>query len=176
MAKRPIKVIQFGEGNFLRAFVDWMIQKMNDEGDYNGGIAIVQPLENGLIDMLADQDYMYTHYMRGIKNGEAVSEHYKNDSIETAINPYKDFGSYLNLAHIDTARVIVSNTTEAGITFNEADTMDQDADVSFPAKLTRLLLERYTTYNGAADKGFIILPCELIDKNADYLKICTSIY
>ena len=170
MAKRPIKVIQFGEGNFLRAFVDWMIQKMNDEGDYNGGIAVVQPLENGLIQMLADQDYTYTHYMRGIKNGQAVSEHYKNNSIETAINPYKDFDEYLQLAHIDTARVIVSNTTEAGIAFDENDTMDKGADVTFPAKLTRLLLERYKAYDGATDKGFIILPCELIDKNADYLR------
>ena len=170
MIKRPIKVIQFGEGNFLRAFVDWMIQKMNDEGGYNGGIAVVQPLKQGLIQMLADQEYTYTHYMRGIKNGEAISEYYKNNTIETGVNPYEDFSAYLQLAHIDTARVIVSNTTEAGIAFDENDTIDKNADVTFPAKLTRLLLERYEKYNGEKDKGFIILPCELIDKNADYLK------
>ncbi len=170
MAKRPIKVIQFGEGNFLRAFVDWMIQKMNDEGGYNGGIAVVQPLETGLIDILAQQEYTYTHYMRGMKDGEAVSEHYKNNSIEIGINPYCDFDGYLNLAHIDTARVIVSNTTEAGITFDPEDTMEKNGNVTFPGKLTRLLFERYMAYNGARDKGFIVLPCELIDKNAEYLK------
>lgn len=170
MANRPIKVIQFGEGNFLRAFVDWMIQKMNDEGGYNGGIAIVQPLDRGLVGMLNDQDCTYTHFMKGIKNGEAISEYYKNDSIECALNPYADFQAYLDLARIDTAEVIVSNTTEAGITFNADDKFEDDANVTFPGKLTRLLLERYNHVDGDRSKGFVLLPCELIDKNADHLK------
>lgn len=172
----PIKIIQFGEGNFLRGFVDWMVQKMNDQGVFNGTIAVVQPLAGGLVHMLEDQDYTYTHILKGMKDGVAVKEHYKNESIVTGLNPYDDFDAFLGLAKIDTANIIVSNTTEAGITFDETDKMDDKADVTFPAKLTRLMLERYTHCGGSAEGGFILLPCELIDKNADNLKAAVLKY
>lgn len=174
--ERAIKVIQFGEGNFLRGFVDWMIQKMNDQEVFNGSVAVVQPLENGLIHMLEEQDYTYTHILKGMKDGVAVKEHYKNDSITTAVNPYKDFDTFLGLAKIDTANIIVSNTTEAGIAFDENDQITDNANVTYPAKLTRLLLERYQYCEGDASSGYTLLPCELIDKNADMLKAAVLKY
>lgn len=166
----PIRIIQFGEGNFLRGFVDWMVQKMNDEGVFEGRIAVVQPLGNGLVHMLEEQDYTYTHILKGIKDGVAVKEHYKNESIATGLNPYADFDAFLGLAKIETAKIIVSNTTEAGITFDETDKIEDNADVTFPGKLTRLLHERFVHCNGSSEGGFILLPCELIDVNADKLK------
>lgn len=166
----PIKVIQFGEGNFLRAFVDWMIQKMNDQGLFNGSVAVVQPLDKGLIHMLEDQGNQYTHFLKGMKDGSPYEEHYINDSISTCINPYEDFESFLGLAAIETASIIISNTTEAGIEFNSEDSLDDNANITYPGKLTRLLLERYTLTDGNPETGFILMPCELIDNNADKLK------
>ncbi len=169
-SNETIKIIQFGEGNFLRGFVDWMVQEMNNKGIFGGKIAVVQPLANGLVHLLEEQNYHYTHILKGIKNGVAVKEHYKNESIALGINPYTDFEGYLNLAKIDSADVIVSNTTEAGITYNGDDRMDNDADVTYPGKLTRLLFERYRYVDGDYSRGYVLLPCELIDKNADKLK------
>lgn len=83
--KKPIKVIQFGEGNFLRGFVDWMIQKMNDQSLFNGSVALVQPLKTGLLPLLEEQNYEYTHYLKGIKNGEPICEHYTNSSISLGV-------------------------------------------------------------------------------------------
>ncbi len=167
---RPIKVIQFGEGNFLRAFVDWMIQETNDATDFNGGIAVVQPLAGGLCQMLEDQDCLYTHYMNGMIDGKAVSKHYINDSIEKTVNPYEDYAAFLSLAEIETAKIIVSNTTEAGITFDENDSLDMAPQNSFPGKLTALMYKRFQVCGGDKEQGFIVLPCELIDYNADKLK------
>lgn len=168
--KHPIRVIQFGEGNFLRGFVDWMIQEMNQKNIFNGSVAVVQPLANGLVPMLEEQGYNYNHYLKGIKNQEAVCEHYLNTTISKGINPFSDFNSFLELAHIETADVIVSNTTEAGIVFHSEDTIEADANVTYPAKLTRLMLERFTYFHKDATKGYVVLPCELIDYNADRLK------
>ncbi len=128
----PIKVIQFGEGNFLRAFVDWMIQKMNDQGVFNGQVAVVQPLAAGLTDMLEAQNCNYTHFLKGMKDGKPHEEHYINQSIQMTVNPYEDFDAFLNLAAIETANIIISNTTEAGIEFKESDTLDAKADVPTP--------------------------------------------
>lgn len=166
----PIKVIQFGEGNFLRAFVDWMIHRMNEQGLFNGQVAVVQPLPKGLIHMLEEQGCQYTHFLKGIKDGQPYEEHYINDSIRTTLNPYNDFDAFLNLAAIDTANIIVSNTTEAGIEFNPEDKIEDKANVTYPGKLTQLMYKRYMLTKGHPDKGFILLPCELIDNNADKLK------
>ena len=174
--KHPIKVIQFGEGNFLRAFVDWMVQEMNDQGLFNGQVAVVQPLANGLTELLENQQCAYTHYLKGMKDGQPHEEHYINRSIQTTVNPYKNFDQFLDLAAIETAEIIVSNTTEAGIEFNDKDQFDDNEDLTYPGKLTRLLLERYNLVNGDKDQGFLILPCELIDNNADRLKECVLAY
>jgi len=172
----PVKVIQFGEGNFLRGFVDWMIHKMNEQNLFRGSVAVVQPLENGLLPILEKQNYSYTHYLKGIKNQEPVIEYYKNTALSTGVNPYEDFKAYLSLAHIETASIIVSNTTEAGIVFNPNDQMESEGWVTYPGKLTRLMYERYEAFKGDPEKGYIILPCELIDNNADRLKEAVLAY
>ena len=172
----PVKVIQFGEGNFLRGFVDWMIHKMNEQDLFKGSVAVIQPLENGLLPLLESQNYMYTHYLKGIKNQVPVIEHYKNTALSVGINPYEDFEGYLAMAHIETASIIVSNTTEAGIIFDPKDQMGMDASVTYPGKLTRLMYERYEAFKGDPEKGYILLPCELIDNNADRLKEAVLAY
>ena len=139
---QPIKVVQFGEGNFLRAFVDYAFQRLNKEVDFNAGIAIVQPLKDGMVNMLNDQDGLYTLFMSGIKKGEKIQDIELITNIVKAINPYTNFADYLALAKEEELQFIVSNTTEAGIEFIESDTPDRQPPASFPAKLTVLLYER----------------------------------
>lgn len=166
----PVKVIQFGEGNFLRAFVDWQIDKMNKEADFNGSVAVVQPLEGGLIHMLNEQDCLYTIYLQGIQNGKATKTHTVIDCIDRAVDPYKDYNKYLELAEIPSVRFIISNTTEAGIVFENDDKLEGGCQNGYPSKLTALLYHRFKTFNGALDKGLNIIPCELIDRNGEKLK------
>lgn len=166
----PVKVIQFGEGNFLRAFVDWQIDKMNKEADFNGSVAVVQPLEGGLIHMLNEQDCLYTIYLQGIQNGKATKTHTVIDCIDRAVDPYKDYNKYLELAEIPSVRFIISNTTEAGIVFENDDKLEGGCQKGYPSKLTALLYHRFKTFNGALDKGLNIIPCELIDRNGEKLK------
>jgi len=168
--KLPIKVVQFGEGNFLRAFVDYAFQRLNKEVDFNAGIAMVQPLKDGMVNMINDQDGLYTLFMNGIKKGEKIQDIVLIDNIVKAINPYTDFADYLGLAKEEELQFIVSNTTEAGIEFIESDTPEMQPPVSFPAKLTVLLYERFQYFNGDASKGLTIIPCELIDYNSETLK------
>ncbi len=166
----PERVLQFGEGNFLRAFVDWQIDKMNDEADFNGSVVVVQPLENGLVDMLNDQDCLYTLYLQGVQNGQASKTHKVINSISRGINPYRDYNEYLKVAENPELRFIVSNTTEAGIAFDENDTLNGGCQKSYPGKLTAFLYHRFNTFMGDNSKGFIIIPCELIDRNGEKLK------
>ena len=167
---QPIKVVQFGEGNFLRAFVDYAFQRLNKEIDFNAGIAIVQPLKEGMINMINDQAGLYTLFMNGIKKGQKIQDIELITNIVKAINPYTDFSDYLSLAKEEELQFIVSNTTEAGIEFIDSDTPDMQPPVSFPAKLTVLLYERFKHFNGDAAKGLTIIPCELIDYNSETLK------
>lgn len=167
---QPIKVVQFGEGNFLRAFVDYAFYKLNKEVDFNAGIAIVQPLKDGMVNMINDQDGLYTLFMNGIKKGEKIQDIELISNIVKTVNPYTEFASYLALAKEEELQFIVSNTTEAGIEFIESDTPDMQPPVSFPAKLTVLLYERFKHFNGDASKGVTIIPCELIDYNSETLK------
>ncbi|WP_428232267.1 tagaturonate reductase [Flavobacterium sp.] len=166
----PIKVVQFGEGNFLRAFVDYAFHKLNKEVDFNAGIAIVQPLKDGMVSLINDQDGLYTLFMNGIKKGEKIQDIELITNIVKTINPYTEFANYLALAKEEELQFIVSNTTEAGIEFIESDTPDMQPPVSFPAKLTVLLYERFKHFNGDASKGVTIIPCELIDYNSETLK------
>lgn len=170
------RIIQFGEGNFLRAFVDWMVNEMNQKANFNSSVVVVQPIANGMVDMLNAQDGLYTLVMKGLKNGKAIKEHQLIESVSRGINPYADYAAYLKLAENPDMRFIVSNTTEAGITFNNKDTLDMAPANSYPAKLTALLYHRYKTFNADKDKGFIILPCELIDRNGDKLRKCVDDY
>ncbi|OUP83467.1 altronate oxidoreductase [Lachnoclostridium sp. An169] len=168
----PEKVLQFGEGNFLRAFVDWMIDKANRDGVYQGSIVLCQPIEKGLKDMINAQDGVYTLAMRGSENGKAVENIEVITSVSRCINPYEDqdYDALMDLAKSPDLEVVVSNTTEAGIAYHAGDKLTDRPPVSFPAKVTAFLYERYKAFDGAADKGLLFLPVELIDNNGAELK------
>jgi len=166
----PIKVLQFGEGGFLRGFADWMIHRLNARGLYNGKVVIVQPIPSGTIETLNKQEGLYTLIRRGIEQGKPVEEVELITSVSHGINPYTDFEAFLQCASLPDLRFIISNTTEAGIVLDEGDRFDAAPPRSFPGKLTRFLWERFHRMGGAPDRGFIILPCELIDRNGDTLK------
>ena len=168
--KLPIKVVQFGEGNFLRAFVDYIIDKLNSSSDFNAGVAVIQPLPGGMVEMLEDQDGLYTLFMRGVKKGKEIEEKRIISCIEKTIDPYLDYSEFLDLAKEEELEFLISNTTEAGIAFNSEDTLKGHPHKSFPAKVTALLYERFKHFKGAKNKGLSIIPCELINHNADTLK------
>lgn len=166
--KRTEKFIQFGEGGFLRGFADWMIQKLNDTTDFEGSVVVVQPIKDGLCDMLTQQNCKYTHLVRGEEGYESSVI----DVISRCVKPYDDFDSYLNLASQPELRYIISNTTEAGITYSDSDKATDAPPATFPAKVTLLLKRRFEL----GLSGFIFLPCELIDRNGDNLKSCILKY
>lgn len=166
------KVIQFGEGGFLRGFVDYFFYKLNEKGLFDGKVVIVQPIEKGMCEMLSKQNCEYNLYLRGIENGEVINERTHIDVISRCVNPYTDYDSYIKLAENPDFRVIVSNTTEAGIEYLGTEKIDDRPAKSYPAKLTQLLYKRFEL----GLKGFILLPCELIDNNADNLKECVLKY
>ena len=162
------KFIQFGEGGFLRGFADWMIQKMTDAGVFEGSVVVVQPIEQGMCDMLTAQNCGYTHIIRG---AEGVDKTVCN-VISRCVKPYEDFEAYLNLALQPEMRFVISNTTESGIVFSADDKITDAPPKSFPAKVTLLLKKRFE----AKLPGFIFIPCELIDRNGDNLKKCVLKY
>lgn len=173
---RPVKVLQFGEGNFLRAFADWIIDILNEKTDFNGAIQIVQPLPSGLGQMINAQDGLYHVVLNGIKNGKPTKETRLINSVKGVINPFENFDAYLKEAENPDLKLVLSNTTEAGIAFNDKDTDPNVLSESFPGKLTILLYHRFQHFKGAADKGLILMPCELIEKNGDALKKCILQY
>ncbi|WP_247182381.1 tagaturonate reductase [Klebsiella pneumoniae] len=170
-AQYPDRIIQFGEGNFLRAFVDWQIDLLNEHTDLNAGIVVVRPIATDFPPSLNTQDGLYTTIIRGLnEQGEAVSDARLIRSVNREISAYADFDAFLRLAHNPEMRFVFSNTTEAGISYHAGDRFDDAPPVSYPAKLTRLLFERYQHFAGAADKGWVIIPCELIDYNGEALQ------
>jgi tagaturonate reductase len=168
--KPPIKIVQFGEGNFLRAFIGYIVQKLNKEVGFNAGIAVVQPIERGMVNMLNAQDGLYTLFMRGINKGKEIQDVELITNIVKGIDPYKDFSEYLNLAKEEELQFIISNTTESGIAYVKTDTLKMKPPTSFPAKLAILLFERFKHFKGNKSKGLSIIPCELINYNSDTLK------
>lgn len=168
----PIKIMQFGGGNFLRAFVDWMVDVLNKETDFNGGIAIIKPTAGGDYSELKAQDGLFTVVLDGIKNGELISEKTVVTCVQKVINSYTEWERYLELAENPDLRFIVSNTTEAGITFNPEDTFKDTPPAAFPAKLTLWLYHRFQHFEGDPSKGCILLPCELIENNGKALNKC----
>jgi tagaturonate reductase len=170
-AQYPERIIQFGEGNFLRAFVDWQVDLLNEHTDLNAGVVIVRPIESTFPPSLSTQDGLYTTIIRGLnEKGEAVSDARLIRSVNREISVYSEYDEFLKLAHNPDMRFVFSNTTEAGISYHAGDKFDDAPAVSYPAKLTRLLFERFSYFNGALDKGWIIIPCELIDYNGDALR------
>lgn len=165
------KIIQFGEGNFLRSFVDWQIDILNEKTNFDGGIVIVRPINTEFPPLLNTQDGLYTTLIRGMnEKNEVVKDYRVIKSVNREIPIYKEYQEFLGLASKESFRYIFSNTTEAGITFDEKDSFEDSPASTFPAKLTRFLFERFRIFNGAKDKGFVIIPCELIDYNGDKLK------
>ena len=153
VAPKTERVIQFGEGGFLRAFCDWMIDLANEKAGMDAGIVIVQPIERGMIGMLSEQDCLYTQILRGQVDGKAMKDTRIIQCVKRALSPYADFDAYLALAHQKEIRVVISNTTEAGIVYTGKDHFDDKPQASFPGKLTRLLYERFTAFGGEKGTG-----------------------
>ena len=172
----PEKVIQFGEGNFLRAFVDWIIWNMDQKTDFNGSVVVVQPIEKGMVEWLNGQDCLYHVNLQGRENGKAVNTLERIDVISRALNPYSQNEAFMALADQPEIRFVISNTTEAGIAFDPACKLDDKPASSYPGKLVQLLYRRWQTFNGDPTKGLIIFPCELIFLNGHVLKDCIEKY
>jgi len=172
----PVRIIQFGEGNFLRAFIDWMVDRMNEEVGFQTGITVIQPIAAGLAEKINAQNGLYTLFLNGLREGKPFSEHRIIRCLDRCLNPYANFQGYLRTAENSDLRFVVSNTTEAGIAFNGHDRMGDAPPSSFPAKLTVWLYHRYRHFQGAESAGLIFLPCELIEDNGDNLKECILKY
>lgn len=166
----PERVIQFGEGNFLRAFVDWMFHQMNKEGVFKGRVVIVQPIPQGRVSSLNKQDNYYTLLLRGRQDGEVVNKREIITGASRGLEAYSQWDEVLRLAENPEIEFVISNTTEAGIVYSADDKLDDTPPVSYPGKLTSYLYHRYQYFNGDRGKGMLIIPVELIDRNGDKLK------
>lgn len=172
----PERIIQFGEGNFLRAFVDWIIFNMNQKTDFNSSVVVVQPIDKGMVEWLNGQDCLYHVNLQGRQNGKPVNELTRIDVISRALNPYSQNAAFMALADQPEIRFVISNTTEAGIAFDPNCKFSDAPASSYPGKLTQLLYRRFQTFKGDPKKGLIIMPCELIFLNGHHLKECIYQY
>ncbi|MBP3382814.1 MAG: tagaturonate reductase [Tidjanibacter sp.] len=166
----PIKILQFGEGNFLRAFVDWQIDKANEAGIMNHGVAIVQPIDKGMAGMLEQQDCLYHVYLEGVKDKKPVKDIRLVKCVQCAINPYEEYEAYEKIFLSPELEATVSNTTEAGIRYEEGDDLWALPPKSYPAKMTALLYKRFKHFEGDPTKGLCIICCELIENNGSTLR------
>ncbi|WP_312239455.1 tagaturonate reductase [Pantoea sp.] len=165
------RIIQFGEGNFLRAFIDWQIDWLNEHQGTDAGVVMVRPRNRPVERSLNQQDGLYTTLIRGLdEHGEAVSQPRLIRSVNREIQPWQQPDDFIALARNADIRFVFSNTTEAGIAFDAEDRLEPIPAASFPGKLTQLLWARYRHFDGASDKGWLIVPCELIDDNGDALR------
>ena len=166
----PERILQIGEGNFLRAFVCWMVQEMNEKADFNSSIVVTQPLSQGMVPQLNEQDGLYTLVLKGLDKGKAVRIVKRIECISRGINPFELNDEFMQLAGSKELRFVVSNTTEAGIAFDSEAKETECPPQNFPARMTKFLYHRFEAFKGAADKGLIFIPCELIEQNGDHLK------
>ncbi|MCS4432969.1 tagaturonate reductase [Aquiflexum gelatinilyticum] len=174
--KRPVKVLQFGTGNFLRGFADWMIEILNEKTEFDGSIHIIQSHGKSIPEDFVRQNFNYHVFVRGFQNGRIIDEYKLVTSVSGVSNPNLEYGFYLDLAKNPDLEFIISNTTEAGIVFDEKDTDPKKVPALFPGKLAALLYERFTFFEGDKSKTMTILPCELIENNGDKLKECVIRY
>ena len=172
----PEKVIQFGEGNFLRAFVDYWFDLMNEKAGFNGKVVLVQPIAPGLAKMINEQEGLYTLFLRGFENGQKVNAKRVISSVSRCLNPYEDYQAVLDCAKNPDLRFISCNTTEAGIAYDPECKFEDVPASSYPGKLTQFLYERFKHFGKEKGKGFIILSCELIDNNGKELEKCVLQY
>ena len=170
--ERPIKVVQFGEGNFLRAFVDYMIDIANENGKFDGDIVLIKPIEFGSLERFHRQECQYTVELRGMVDGTPQKLDRIVKSVTDIVDPYSEYEKYNDLAKLDSLRFVVSNTTEAGIVYDETDDFSCCPPKSYPGKLTKFLYTRYEMFKGDTSKGLVMLPVELIDDNGLHLKEC----
>jgi tagaturonate reductase len=166
----PERVLQFGEGNFLRAFVDWQFYELSRRNLFHGRVVVVQPLPQGLVHRLNAQDGLYTLLHRGVHNGTNVDRREVITVVRRGLDPYTEWTDFLHLASSPDIRYIVSNTTEAGIAYDRTPAPNGRCPASFPAKVTAFLAKRYRHFGGSADAGIVFLPCELIERNGDMLR------
>ncbi len=170
----PIRVLQFGEGNFMRAFVDYFFDISNEKAGFNGKVALVQPISQGLTKLINDQEGLYTLYLRGSENGQKVDAKRVISACNCCLNPYDkaDYDRIMEIAESDDLDIIASNTTEAGIAYDPSCNFEDVPANSFPGKLTQVLYRRYK----AGKKGIVVLSCELIDNNGKELLKCVNQY
>ncbi|MDO4197609.1 MAG: tagaturonate reductase [Erysipelotrichaceae bacterium] len=176
VVERPVKVIQFGEGNFLRGFVEYFIDLANEKTDFNGNVVLIKSTPRGNLDKYKDQDCLYTLQLRGLVEGKKYVETRVITCCSDAVSVYLDYDRYIALAKEPELRFVVSNTTEAGIVFSADDEYEEKKNITFPAKLTQFLEARYKAFNGDPEKGLVMLPVELIDDNGQALKKCVNQY
>jgi tagaturonate reductase len=172
MLEYPIKVLQVGEGNFLRGFFDWMIHQLNLQELFQGSIAVTQPRPHGAAKLaeLSGQDGLYYQMIRGIQDGKRIDEKQLISVFSRVIDPYSDWKSFLALAENPDLEIVVSNTTEAGLVYQKSDWNPDEPILSFPGKLTLFLYRRFQFFSGDPGKGLLLFPCELLEKNGDKLK------
>ena len=173
--QRPIKVLQFGEGVFLRAFVDYAIDVANEKNGFDGNIAVILP-RAGKTDRFSRQNNIYTVCLRGRQGGEVYKENRVVTAIDRVISARDEYDDFMALAHEDALQFVISNTTDAGITFRADDSFADCPPSTFPAKLTKFLYERYVHYEGDSQKGLVMLPTELNDQNGQLLRRCVLQY
>ncbi|MFI3208427.1 MAG: tagaturonate reductase [Eubacteriales bacterium] len=176
LEKAPERVLQFGEGNFLRAFVDYFVDVMNEKADFNSKVVLCQPIAPGLSQIINEQDGLYTLFLRGFENGQKVNDKRVISCVSRCINPYRDFQSLLECANNPDLRYIACNTTEAGIVYDEHCNITDEPASSYPGKLTQFMYRRFMEYGQEKGKGFVILSCELIDDNGKELEKCVLKY
>ncbi|MDQ7989480.1 MAG: tagaturonate reductase [Candidatus Dactylopiibacterium sp.] len=167
--KAPVRILQIGDGNFLRGFADWLIDVANGEGHFNGRVTVAQPLDRGIADLINAQDGLFTVLLRGVQGGRKVDSRRIVSCVDRCLNPYAQWGEMVALANDPTLRFVISNTTEAGIAHVEEALTDACPD-SFPAKVASLLWARFQTLGGTAATGLVFLPCELIEANGSKLR------
>ena len=172
----PERVLQFGEGGFLRAFVDYFIDVMNEKAGFNSKVVLCQPIASGLTDMINEQEGLYTLYLRGFQDGQKVNKKRIISAVSRCINPYADFEALLACADNPDLRFITCNTTEAGIAYDPSCQFTDAPASSYPGKLTQFLYRRFQKFGTEKGKGFIILACELIDDNGKELEKCVLQY
>ncbi|MFC5651848.1 tagaturonate reductase [Paenibacillus solisilvae] len=174
----PIRILQIGEGNFIRGFFDWMISECRKQGLFDGSIAVTQPRPSGKtkIEELREQDGLFSLIIRGLVKGEPVENKEIINVFGKVIDPYTEWDAFLSLAENESLQFVVSNTTEAGLVYREESYVEGQPLLSFPGKITMLLYRRYLAFNGASDRGLIFLPCELIERNGDVLRDCVLRY
>ncbi len=170
LQNHPVKVLQFGKGNFLRGFADWMVDILNEKAGFDGAVQIVQSNSIETDSRFEEQEGLYHVVINGISNGSATRDIRLVRSVEGVINPFRDYAEFLRAGENPNLSFIISNTTEAGIVFDATDKTPEVLAKTFPGKLTALLLHRYRHFNGSTQKAVAVLPCELIERNGETLR------